>query len=442
MKALCDNDVCILSSRVSFASLIALTERQAENFSIISRYIITSNHVRDDNLLLFTSPYITRYLTSGQDVRALNALSAKQQLVLANANISALMLKRKVQFNDFLNWSDMELETLLDNQDHAQRLNTLLPYQDKINYNQSVHNEAVNKSVIKCVGLLQGRYGQYLQNPDFMPQQILALHEEIESAVPLTEIHALQIAAAKRCVSRLTDGEISLFRERYTQLYLRELLVLIRCAIEDDDFCKTEEVKRTARESLIFILYKIQRGGNIDDHTDVDDLAPDLFICATGSFNKLAESLVGIHEDYSITFVSPTIISYKIISVIVGATKQYLKNKLLQITNEGELNEVEQLIEHFKTDQFVPTVVWDEIKQEVISTIFAEFHEFYRNNSKHPDFLALIDVSYEACIFDYNKHIAGQDDNDLLTTFHRVAEQIRSNRDNSEDDLHRRKSCR
>jgi hypothetical protein len=258
---------------------------------------------------------------------------------------------------------------------HARRPRARLQRIESMNHEQSTHTSSVHRSVSDSARRLKKSYGRGLNIEHTLAQ--------FKSFLNTLERTSMREIAAKQAILVLTNP-IHHFIEPISNVSLIELLALAYIAIHDCSKClaKIDDAKAL----LVDGLYEIQRGYNIEhQHPDEEE---DLSLCLSGAFNKLMEKLNGIHRDVEICFITHGMATIKFPIIIKQVFMRYL-SQLVQVKTAHDYQTSLQIIQKLKADQNIEEI-WPKIQSAVISELWDEFHEAYYNNSRHPDFNALI----------------------------------------------------
>lgn len=188
--------------------------------------------------------------------------------------------------------------------------------QGKINYPQSIHNKFVEKTCSESAQRLSARY---TGDVDFETIQ-KSLTEFIKS----NPSGKLIDKAALRCLARFNTIT---YTDKLSKINVQQLLKCCWQAIHDSSHLLPQVDMMTAKQSLIYHFYLIQRRYNINED-DQDDLnRKDQSTCAQGTFLFLALSLYSIHEDVELEFMSLQWAGEKFMLLIKQSVHAYLKRK-------------------------------------------------------------------------------------------------------------------
>jgi len=172
---------------------------------------------------------------------------------------------------------------------------------------------------------------------------------------------------AMRCFRRLMSPD-NYFHDQMSNLSLRDLLILSFLAVHDT--ARHEACVTTAGALDVFIqgLDEIQLGEN--KGSDVEN--KDNPICLSGSFNKLINSLQGIHTACNIAYLTPALASMKLPIVV----KQVVCDYVTSLNNMSKAKTIVAL----KNDG-ISDALWRAIKPAISSRMFDEFGLLYVNKN-------------------------------------------------------------
>ena len=193
-------------------------------------------------------------------------------------------------------------------------------YQQQVfNSAQSTHTASVHQTVSASARRLKERYKDVLANLNESLQTIVHWVNKLEG-------HDVE----KRALQQLVGSSYT-FKDPTSDVTTKELLALSWAAINDDAM-RLGKVK-DAQVCFLEGLYDIQRAYNLSD-TFEDRGGHDKQACASGTFNKLIEKLVGIHPDAKITYITNQGAMRKLLPLVREAATQFLKEHLGDITVE------------------------------------------------------------------------------------------------------------
>ena len=256
-------------------------------------------------------------------------------------------------------------------------VNRLLGANNNPNFNnqQSTHTASVHKSASESASNLARRYPEVINNTAAMESEIKKLKDAIWALPENNENNA-----AKRCIEKITGHEYK-FTDSASKVSLMQLLALAYVAVNDET--SRSGALEDAINSLAKGLYEIQRGYNLNDQ-GIDQGGNDRPICTAGTFNKIIESLQGIHPDCHIQFI----------------TQEYAAIKLPIVTMGVAVAHLEEMSKTTNCDFFVKTMrniqqdgikmIWDAIKDRIKNTMFDEFGSLYSGKTD-PAFAGLIE---------------------------------------------------
>ena len=271
---------------------------------------------------------------------------------------------------------------------HAHGAAAVVP---NINDGQSTHNASVHQAVSESATRLANRYKWMIDGAGL--ERVISM---IQSYVGSLSDDSQKNKAAKRCVLRITAPDYT-FTDPGSDITTRQLLALTFLAISDGD--NQVGSLEDARAQFVEGLYEIQRGYNLSD-AGVDQGGQDQSICSAGTFNKLIETLQGIHPDCQIRFITKGTASLKLPIVVREEAMRYLA-PLANPSTVEELREFTQLMSQVKEDGVA--VIWDKIKGNVADRMFDEFGSLYQDRADH-SFTGLVETGQytelpDLCIF-------------------------------------------
>lgn len=192
--------------------------------------------------------------------------------------------------------------------------------QQAFNHAQSTHTASVHQTVSESALRLKARYEDSIGD-------LSETLQTIEIWVHAQEGHE----AEQRAIQRLKNSSYN-FEDPTSGVTTKELLVLVWAAIHDD----STRVGDLVDAEALFLdgLYDIQRAYNLSD-TFEDRPGEDKTACASGTFNKLIEKLVGVHPDAQMKFVTRQGAMHKLLPLIREVATQYLENYQEEISVEA-----------------------------------------------------------------------------------------------------------
>ncbi|MFM2322561.1 MAG: hypothetical protein RLZZ225_714 [Pseudomonadota bacterium] len=284
-----------------------------------------------------------------------------------------------------------------------QFIGAVVPYHcGEINPIQSTHIASVHRTVSESAGKLNQRYADKICNESRLEEIIpksglgniirklgivstnlnktLCQVKKFVNALPDNDSRK---KVAKRCIKRIIDSEDS-FIDPSSKLSTRKLLALSFAAIRDNKYHQGEI--KDAENQFIEGLVEIQRGYNLSD------IEKDKPICASGAFNKLIESLQGIHPDCEIHYITKEIASSKLPVIVRENLDKYLSKLIDSAEIEADLNSLKSLIQQMQQNQdFKPFLA--KIKKNIITSLLHEFSSLYPLGRHDPELIKLVDSS-------------------------------------------------
>jgi len=177
--------------------------------------------------------------------------------------------------------------------------------QIRINQPQSTHTASVHDSISESAKKLSEQFNKQLN----VTPEINNLKEQITNFQPNTHISDHQKQAALRSFERSIK-----ITDRVSGVSYNQLIALTFVAAKNDD-CR-DHTYNDYLEAIILALYEVQRGYNLNAAGIDDMIKDDMPICASGSFNKIIEKMVGILPDCEIKNINSEIIYLKLFSTI------------------------------------------------------------------------------------------------------------------------------
>lgn len=138
-----------------------------------------------------------------------------------------------------------------------------------------------------------------------------------------------------------------------------------------------EQGYNSALKIWVDTLNEIQRGYNTNESDR------DIYICASGTFNKFIEKLCGIHTDCQIDFLTLETANLKFLAL----SKEETIKRYLELGNDPEKF----------TDKFDWKEIFNFVSDLVKERLFVEFHPLFstekqpEGNPKHPKLLEILD---------------------------------------------------
>ncbi|MBI5447144.1 MAG: hypothetical protein HY939_00255 [Gammaproteobacteria bacterium] len=140
-------------------------------------------------------------------------------------------------------------------------------------------------------------------------------------------------------------------------------------------------------------LYECCRGGNINEDSIDDHQFPNRPICASGHFNKLLESLHGVHTLVDIIFINKVSTSLALRSRLQTSTRAYFLNLLDQASSIEQLDEAMDLFRRLQA--YDPTskdgpeqpsaisaaeIVWHAVNPGLAVSMMEDYGIFFNND--------------------------------------------------------------
>ena len=250
-----------------------------------------------------------------------------------------------------------------------------------INPGQSTHTASVHRAVSESAIRLATRYGSMIEAPG-LENTIKRLRAQVLS---LPDDESGKNRVAKRCIERITEVDY-IYTDDKSGITTRQLLALIFLAISDNDQRIGSYENAMAR--FVQGLYEIQRGYNLNGDGE-DNGKDDSPICTGGTFNKLIATLVGVHPDFEIRYITRETAALKLPKVVQEEAMLYLS----QLANPQTIKDLlafTKLIAEIKKDGV--TVIYDKIKPKITKRMFEEFKSLYREGKADASFTGLIDA--------------------------------------------------
>ena len=198
-----------------------------------------------------------------------------------------------------------------------------------------------------------------------------------------TQPHSFKKAPAQCCFERIFKTDLGLFQDPVSKINMIHLFCYIWLAIHDDSSriqgCEVSD----ATKRLFDGLYEIERGGNLDVN-GVDPIengvppseSTNQAICSAGSFNKLVETLVGVHPSVKIDFVTREVAALKFPRLVREVAMLFLV-KLSKEDDQFSQDNFEKWAHEIQAMQGIPDELWELIKPEITQKMFDEFGRVY-----------------------------------------------------------------
>lgn len=232
---------------------------------------------------------------------------------------------------------------------------------NQINRNQSTHTASVHTSVSESALKLMQRYSARIN------ESLENIIEELCSFVrslPLlsvTDNNYDCVEPAQQAIVRITNPNYT-FEDPASKVFTRQLLALAYTAIHDDAL-RIGTIE-DAKASLVKGLRQAQREYNINETGTIDDGLDAVPACCAGTFNKIINSLQGVHPDCNIIFITPETIIAKLYIEIFNAVDAHLESL--------EQQERATLLEQISNAP-IGNTTWDIIKNNVENNMLQEF---------------------------------------------------------------------
>jgi hypothetical protein len=283
-----------------------------------------------------------------------------------------------VQYSDNHDYGIMALERYVFN-DILGINNLNVQQQPAFNNSQSTHTASVHQSASESATRLLSKYASKLEG-SLLNNHLQTLAKWVETHKPAD----FKQQAAARCIERLEVLNYD-YTDSVSHVSTKQLMALAWLAIHDDT--KRTGLLSDAKQQLIEGLYEIQRGYNLSQNNQDDNDLTDKPICAAGTFNKLCEKLIGIHEDVSLTYITKAGFTCKIPIVAIEEANKYCNS--LQ-------PETEQYIEIQQSIEGDMQILWQMIVPQVTNRLFEEFGSLYDENKNDEQFLSCVAAGIDA----------------------------------------------
>lgn len=277
------------------------------------------------------------------------AIAVQKYVPILEKNPWAMIIIRLINY--YANMDLKEYFTKLSNEFLA----------SSINFSQNTHIASVHHSTTASAIRLQERYaGSYSLDVEFKQIKAWANKNLLENEHKLEES---KIEMAQKTVLSLMETTQLDYIDPASKISNKRLLALVWHAMHDEAVL-TAPFKE-AEKQLIEMLYHVQRDSAIDQHGNDDQTKEAKVMCRSGVFNKLIESLKGMHPDVEIIFIALENAGWKLSAVVKEEIGCYLKEKKPDT----------QMLKAIKNDGVV--VVWDSIREKVSDRIFEEFGSLF-----------------------------------------------------------------
>ncbi len=393
---------------LALMSLYGAGMLKAENFEIMQRYPAPNEMAAVLNLLYAAKILNQRNFEAVQSfsepvvvASALHQLHSRQ--ILDQRNFSALLQHRVLLSGAIWDRLPLHIVTLEVFNEFLQRARQANPEEQiqayvayllnnnpdnaLLNDSQSAHTASVHQSVSESASKLLARYGAQIQGAS-----LACMVSQLTNFINGISDEGEKNKAAKRRILRITAIDY-IFIDKRSKVSLRQLLALVYLAILDENH--REGSLQDAKKMLIEALYEIQCGYNLSEQGQYLG-GEDRCICISGTFNKLIEKLHGIHSDCKVRFVNSRTVSLKLPIIVQEQSLAYLLS-LASPDNRQDFLAFTQLIQRLKTQGI--EVIWNSIKESVMTKLFDEFSDFYQNK-ENKDLLALVHEGQCAALSD------------------------------------------
>lgn len=274
-----------------------------------------------------------------------------------------------------------------------------------INHIQSTHTASVHHSVSESAEKLRQRYAEKICRKSSLERKFeksrlrsiigkLDIVSKSSLEKTLREVKAFadalpnnnpQKKVVKHCIKRITNMDNN-FIDPSSKLSTKELLALSFAAVRDNNYHQSEITD--AENQFIEGLVEIQRGYN-SSNTEKDKP-----ICASGAFNKLIESLQGIHPDCNIQYITTETASLKLPIIVREELDNYLSNLIDSAKTEVTLAHLEKLIRRVQRSGNFKSFL-EKIEKNIAIRILDEFASLYPFGKSDPNFIELISYGKE-----------------------------------------------
>ena len=343
-------------------------------------------------------------------------LSRTQRFILESRGIRSLLSEKIITLDQTLALSPNQIRALND-LDTVQRIiigdlniqqfvgEIFFFRRHHINHVQSTHTASVHNTVSESAEKLRQRYADKVFKKSSLEKILqksglkniirkLGIVSKSGLEKVLREIKAFIDAlpnndprkkAATHCIARITNwgGD---FVDPLSKLSTKELLALSFVAIRDNKYHQSEI--EDAENRFIEGLVEIQRGYN-SSATEEDKP-----ICASGAFNKLIESLQGVHQDCTIQYMTEGTASLKLPVVVREELDSYLLNLICSAKNEAVLIHLEKLIQKVQQSGNSKSFL-QKIEKKIAIRILDEFASLYPFGKLDHNFIKLVSFTKE-----------------------------------------------
>jgi hypothetical protein len=277
---------------------------------------------------------------------------------------------------------------------------------------QSTHTESVHESASKSARKLYDTYKYKIDSHKKFTLVISQLNAWASQLSPERFIkedarYANYIAPARRAITRLLQPGWT-HEDPVSGITVRQLMAMVWLgthdlsklpqappkmdALEKQNF--NQEILCNAEKAMLEGFYDIQRGYNNNDTFSDNGAAHDISICPPGNFNKLVQILRFCqHADVEIIYYTFDTARDKLQALIRTETLEYLfslhkKSK----TSDNAAQQLQALCTNIREDYFIPTALWNTLKQKITSHLIDEFPLLFRRGERDPILIRLLNT--------------------------------------------------
>jgi hypothetical protein len=245
-----------------------------------------------------------------------------------------------------------------------------------INSKQSTHTASIHESASLSAKNLYELYGDKITNGkiDGVISNIL---EYLRTLVETDEI-----SAAKRFIEKIiNESSYYGYTDPSSNITVRQLLGLIFLASQDTQNLNSGVQVENALQRFVEAMFEIQRGYNLDDNgQDANSNVPDRNICPAGAFNKLVETLSGIHNKGNLVFITKNTALLKLPIIVNNVVLKYLEEYKVNV-DQNTFQELISKIEKNGVEEILPKIIPD-----ISHLFFEEFKSLYGDQGKENPF--------------------------------------------------------
>ncbi len=209
-----------------------------------------------------------------------------------------------------------------------------------LNTRQSTHTASVHQTVSASATRLQEKYGT----------RITDLNAKLTEVEKWVKAQSDEHAVEKRAIEQLVHAHYD-FEDPSSKINTKTLLALVWEAMHDEDALlqilppldassekdELQALLKSAETLFLQGLYDIQRAYNLSDTFEDDKNEHDKKACASGTFNKLIEKLVGVHPLVQIQHITKQGALFKLEPLIHEVASEHLKtHKVESVTTFKE----------------------------------------------------------------------------------------------------------